>query len=334
MLSLRPNHNNIQHVMRTIKVIILIVIFCAVNNRGILLAVPINFYEYDRPGYPNIEVGSTFSSLSANVGSGAIITPDKFDRVFYDGTDDVTRSKKLAIEVDWSQVDEIDLQYERDGKQYTFYLFLKATDNYANLVTAPNTITTHFLHNRLAVFLSLLARTQYPADLTAQTSKPIEWMNQVLSNKAPLTLLVKYTGYQYAEKYRLISRSSGFTREFARYADLSFSAVSGNILNQLVLSIPFRLRASKPSESVGDFRWVGDVITFGPTFAANNTSTVATGIGAFVGIGLSEQGQMIGGITGGVLFGKNAYWGWSYNLVGLVQGIADLTRNKPAWGAD
>jgi len=308
----------------------------------------ITFYEYNFPIYNEIEKPSSIKDLDAvvlsqngtdlnysKIGSSNIINSNM---VYYDVKNNWDKTPKIAIEVDWNKVDEIRIIINKDYTQQEISLFndgadLNKPDNLLNQGKPGERITTHFILNRLKYYFKVqLAKRSDLNNL--QKAKILDsTMTNVIFNAIPITLSVKNKGNQEFQDYHLIARNSGLTYQYQNKVILSLSYVNKDVIGNVFIGLPFRFRSKKPTAKLTDFRWVGDVVSFGPLIVVENVSTKPVGVGGFIGLGLSESGQMTLGLTGGVLFenGNPFYYGLSYNVIGFIDGLVDLFNGKPAW---
>ncbi|MDP8226423.1 MAG: hypothetical protein P9L89_02105 [Candidatus Celaenobacter polaris] len=303
-----------------------------------------NIYVYDYPDYPEIEKSGNiknvddivYSKRSKHLNYYLLSTSNRVQNTFYyDVRNNVKNTFKIALEVNWKQVSEINIILDKDFHRNNIAIASKGgTSDIPNyLLTNGDSVSTHFLFNRLKEYY------EFNVGFTNPTASPLEKekiLNQIIEdlifNKIKVAIEVRYKGDQKLERYELVARNSGLSFQFQRKVDLSLTYVNNDIIGNVFLSAPFRIRAKRPSVNATDFRWLGDVISFGPTLVIENSSSKPVGVGGFIGLGLSENGQIILGFTGGYLFGtKQKYYGLSYNAIGFIDGLIDLFNGKAAW---
>ncbi|PKP01160.1 MAG: hypothetical protein CVU11_16075 [Bacteroidetes bacterium HGW-Bacteroidetes-6] len=303
-----------------------------------------NIYVYDYASYPEVEKTGTIevvnklvlSQRSRDLKYSPLEAKNRIEnKIYYDIRNNFERTYKIALEVNWDKVKEVNIIIDKDFQRDNISLLSNGggSDRPDYLLTDGGNITTHFLFNRLQTYFKLNIDRTRP-DLDAQSKEEIlnQTMDNVIFNKIKVKIEVKFTGDERLEEYELIPRNSGLASQFQRKVDLSLTYTNDNIVGNVFLSAPFRIRAKRPSATPLDFRWVGDVVSFGPTFVIENSTTQPVGVGGFIGLGLSENGQMMFGFTGGYLFDtKTEFYGISYNAIGFIDGLIDLFNGKPAW---
>ncbi len=302
----------------------------------------IRFYSYDYPGFPDIEkeggikivdeLVHAVENKSLNyyeLAKSNIISND----YYYDFRNNIEKTKKIAIEVDWKKVEMINIIIEQNYSTDSISLLSNGgTSHLPTMLLGSDSITTHFIHNRIERYFALKINSN--TDITNKREKLKEVLEDVYADKVKLVLEIKYRRFDFPVKYRIIPRNAGLGFQFQRKIDLSFSYVNDDLVGNIFIALPFRIRTRKPTASAADFRWIGDVISFGPTFVVENSSTKPEGVGGFLGLGLSESGQMILGISGGWIFTPHqtkTFIGLSYNALGFIEGLVDLVNDKPAW---
>ncbi len=327
--------------IRNIVLTFLFSISSVLPQRGVTL------YYYDAPLYPEVErlgdITEADSKYHTDEGKSLDyiqVEADKFNRVFYKPGTTFPKTGKIAIEVNWQYISDIDMQMEIDEKVFTFALLSRAgTGNKPEGLDENNPISTHFIHNRISKFITLLTETDYREQPSVDVEARIhERLERLLRNEISVVLLIRFEGNQQYTQYGLVPRKSGPQLQFDRTIDLSFSYVDEEAIGNVFISIPFRYRATRPTQEFLDLRWLGDITSFGPIVIVEKEGFKPVGIGGFFGVGLSQSGQMAIGVSLGYInpFSDDVYKsvGLSYNVVGFVQGLIDLANGKAAWGSE
>lgn len=303
-----------------------------------------NIYVYDYPSYPEVEKSGTIEAVNKLVLSqrrrdlkySPLEDKNRIEnKIYYDIRNNFKKTFKIALEVNWDKVEEVNIIIDKDFQRDNISLFSNGgtSNKPAYLLTDGENISTHFLFNRLETYFKLnIDRTRPELDKQSKEDILNQTLENLIFNKIKVRIEVKFTGDERLEEYELIPRNSGLAFQFQRKVDLSLTYTNDNIVGNVFLSAPFRLRSKRPSATPLDFRWVGDVVSFGPTFVIENSTNQPVGVGGFIGLGLSENGQMMLGFTGGYLFNnKTKFYGISYNAIGFIDGLIDLFNGKPAW---
>ncbi|MFC1484169.1 hypothetical protein ACFL5M_05440 [Candidatus Neomarinimicrobiota bacterium] len=301
----------------------------------------ISFYIYKYAGYPEVQAPGNIDEVDRRLKAGIKLKYDQLKKIqqaqnyiYYDYSIKEKELSNLAMECNWNEIKKISIVLDIDYSFDTLSILwptgvLNKPEGYSE---TKDSVFTHFIHNRLKRYIK--ARVAYKwqdLDDRARQAKELEIFRDILSEKINVHLNVLFKDSSEPTQYYLRPRQSGLNRQYSRWIDLSLTSVDTSLVGNILLSVPFRYRSKVPPDRLFDFRMLGDITTFGPSFIIMPGVEEPIGFGGFVGIGLSERGHMILGVAGGYLFSsKEWYTGLSYNMIGLVEGLIDLSQGRSA----